>query len=121
MENTTKQTSILIVEDDPFIAMDLEDTFDAHGFEVIGPYADVDSGLKGICERRPDCAMLDYNLGRETSIALARELQVQGIPYIFLSGQIENVVMAHDLPKRAVVAKPFVPDHLISVVENLIS
>lgn len=121
MQNTRQQKTILIVEDDPFIAMDLEDTFDACGFKVIGPVADVNTGLKVLKETSPDIAMLDYNLGRETSIEIARELSQQNIPYFFLSGQIKSVIVDHDIPPQPVIAKPYVPDHLIRIVEGMMA
>lgn len=110
----------MIVEDDPFIAMDLEDTFRSFGYDVLGPFADVDSGLNSLRSNKPDVAMLDYNLGQETSIPLAKTLHKKDIPYIFLSGQIERVVTAHDLPEQRVVSKPFVPGQLVEIVSNLI-
>jgi len=120
MTHRRAQKSIMIVEDDPFIAMDLEDTFEAEGYIILGPFADVESGLEFLKNDVPDFAMLDYNLGRETSIPLARTLQKQGIPYVFLSGQAEQVVMSHDILARPVIAKPFVPEQLIELVENSI-
>ncbi len=110
----------MIVEDDPFIAMDLEDTFRENGFDVIGPFADVDSGLSALKECTPDVAMLDYNLGRETSIPLARTLRESDVPYVFLSGQVDRVVAAHDLPPRPVISKPFVAETLVVLVEDLV-
>lgn len=110
----------MIVEDDPFIAMDLEDIFSSSGYDVMGPFADVDSGLKSLGQSLPDVAMLDYNLGRETSIPLARRLHEKNVPFIFLSGQVEQVVIGHDRPKRPVIAKPFNPQRLLNVVGELV-
>lgn len=118
-ENLDKKT-ILIVEDDPFIAMDLEDTFTDHDYRVIGPCADVDTGLRLLKDERPDVAMLDYNLGRETSILLAQTLHEQRVPYVFLSGQVQHFVTGHGLPQRPVIAKPFVPEQLVGLIGNLI-
>lgn len=120
MGNTAAKKTILIVEDDPFIAMDLEDTFSQNGYNIIGPCADVSTGLRLLKLVRPDVAMLDYNLGRETSIPLAKTLHKEKIPYVFLSGQVERVVTDHDLPVMQVIPKPFVPERLIDLIENLI-
>lgn len=110
---------ILIVEDDPFIAMDLEDIFSDEGYEVLGPIASVEVGLKILQSEQPDIALLDYNLGRETSIPIARALASKEIPFLFLSGQIERVVIGHDLPKTTVIAKPFAPQKIIDFVQSL--
>lgn len=120
MQHAKDIKTILIIEDDPFISMDLEDIFESEGYEVLGPFAEVDAGLKILKERTPDVAMLDFNLGQETSIPLARELHSKNIPYAFLSGQIKSVIIDTDLPPRPVLLKPFVPEHLVTVVETLI-
>lgn len=110
---------ILIVEDDPFIAMDLEDTFLSNGYNVLGPVAKVDPGLALLDVETPDVAILDYNLGRETSISIARYLNDNDIPYVFLSGQIERVIVGHDIPEVKVIAKPFIPEQVVSIVQAL--
>lgn len=87
---------------------------------MIGPCADVDTRLRLLKEAWPDVAILDYNLGRETSILLAQTLDEQRIPYVFLSGQVQHVVTGHSLPQRPVIAKPFVPEQLVGLIGNLI-
>lgn len=112
--------TILIVEDDPFIAMDLQDTFELAGFRVLGPVATVDPGLKIIRETKPDVAMLDYNLGKETSIPIAHKLDEVEIPYVFLSGQVDRVVTANVKKDHKVFMKPFNAEFLISYVSKLV-
>jgi len=110
---------ILIIEDDPFIAMDLQDTFEDAGFNVIGPAASVEAGLDLIERKAPDVAMLDYNLGRETSITIANKLDEDSIPYAFLSGQTDRAVMAElSIPKK-VFSKPFRAVKIIDYVKEL--
>ena len=112
--------TILIVEDDPFIAMDLQDTFEDAGFNVLGPVASVDPGLEIIRKTKPDVAMLDYNLGRETSIPIAHKLDAIKIPYVFLSGQVSRVVTANVKTEQKVIMKPFNAEALISYVNKLV-
>jgi len=112
--------TILIVEDDPFIAMDLQDTFEDAGFNVLGPVASVDPGLEIIRKTKPDVAMLDYNLGRETSIPIAHKLDAIKIPYVFLSGQVSRVVTANVKTEHKVIMKPFNAEALISYVNKLV-
>lgn len=113
--------TILIVEDDPFIAMDLQDTFEEAGYIVLGPVAAVDSGLKVIRDTKPDVAMLDYNLGRETSIPLAHKLDEIEIPYVFLSGQVDKVITSTLGTQRKVMTKPFNAEHLISYIDSIVA
>jgi DNA-binding response OmpR family regulator len=112
--------TILIVEDDPFIAMDLQDTFEDAGFSVLGPVASVNPGLDIISKTKPDVAMLDYNLGKETSIPIAHRLDAIKIPYVFLSGQVSSVVTANVETKHKVIMKPFNAEVLINYVNELV-
>lgn len=112
--------TILIVEDDPFIAMDLQDTFEEAGYTVLGPVASVDPGLKILKETTPDVAMLDYNLGKETSIPIAHKLDEVETPYVFLSGQVKEVVTANTNLSHQIVVKPFNPQRLIALIEGLV-
>ena len=120
MEKQTEHKSILIVEDDPFIAMDLEDTFVDAGFKVIGPVADVKSGLTLIERHRPDIATLDYNLGRENSVPIANALESIGVPYVFLSGQMSRVIETHNVPEQSIIGKPYVPSKLLKIISYMI-
>lgn len=111
---------ILIVEDDPFIAMDLQDTFEDAGYVVLGPVAAVAPGMSLLEHVEPDVAMLDYNLGKETSIPLARSLDIKKIPYVFLSGQVDRVVTEDFTSYRKVIPKPFDPQKLVSHISSLV-
>jgi len=112
--------TILIVEDDPFIAMDLQDTFEEAGYTVLGPVAAVAPGLQIISQTQPDVAMLDYNLGRETSIPIAQKLDAASVPYIFLSGQVESVIAANNTEQRKVFKKPFDGEQIIAFVDSVL-
>ncbi|WP_017931131.1 response regulator [Robiginitomaculum antarcticum] len=111
--------SILIVEDDPFIAMDLQDTFESAGYVVIGPVAGVASGMSLIERQTPDVAMLDYNLGETTSEPIAKDLFRRNIPFLFLTGQMPKVVENNAFSGAKIISKPFNPDHLVESVESL--
>jgi len=111
--------TILIVEDDPFIALDLQDIFEDAGFKVLGPVAQLGAAMEISQDVTIDVAMLDYNLGHETSIPLAVVLEEREIPYLFLTGQISKVVLNRLKESRKVISKPFDPENLVKSVENL--
>ena len=115
------ERKILIVEDDPFIAMDLQDTFEVGGFDVLGPVANVEDGLAIIRNHDVDIAMLDFNLGRQTSVPLAEVLCELGVPYVFLSGQTENVLLEQIETASGVLTKPFNPSKIVRFVSELLS
>ncbi|NNC37741.1 MAG: response regulator [Acidimicrobiales bacterium] len=114
-----KTRKILIVEDDPFIAMDIEEVFLAAGYKVLGPVAVVDAALLLLQNMLPDAATLDFNLGKETSLPIAEELDKLEIPYVFLSGQMEKVVASKLDREPTILAKPFDPDLLMKTIDEL--
>ena len=77
---------ILIVEDDPIIALDFEDRI--LGFEVttVRTASNVALALDMIAARAPDFALLDVSLIRENSFAIAERLEALKIPYVFVTG-----------------------------------
>ena len=77
---------VLIVEDDPIIALDFEDTILGFGVKTVRTAASVAKALKMIAERAPDFALLDVGLVREKSFAIAERLDALKIPFVFVTG-----------------------------------
>ncbi|MGJ4880315.1 response regulator [Bradyrhizobium sp. HKCCYLRH1065] len=77
---------VLVVEDDPIIALGLEDTITDLGVPDIRIAADVATALAMIAERVPQFALLDVGLVREKSFAIAERLTALGIPFAFSTG-----------------------------------
>lgn len=77
---------ILVVEDEPLVAMMLQDMLDDIGFDVIGPAMRVEAALVLINTEPLDAAILDVNLGRERSYPVAERLAAMGIPFAFATG-----------------------------------
>ena len=77
---------VLIVEDDPIIALDFEDTILGFGVKTIRTAGSVAKALDMIAQRAPDFALLDVGLVREKSFAIAERLAVLKIPFVFVTG-----------------------------------
>lgn len=77
---------VLVVEDDPIIALGFEDTVLGLGVTVIRLASNVASALQMIAERPPEFALLDVGLAREKSFAVAERLVELGIPFAFATG-----------------------------------
>jgi DNA-binding NtrC family response regulator len=77
---------VLIVEDDPIIALDHEDAILSFGVKTVRTAANVVQALEMIADRAPDFALLDVGLIRETSFAIAEELASRNIPFVFVTG-----------------------------------
>lgn len=77
---------ILVVEDEPLVSMELADALESAGFTVLGPVATNDDAFALVEEHGCDGAVLDVNLGRETSEPLALKLVADGVPFVTLTG-----------------------------------
>jgi CheY-like chemotaxis protein len=77
---------VLIVEDDPIIALGFEDTLLSLGVAVVRAAASVATALRMIADRAPDFALLDVGLVGEKSVAVAERLAALGIPFAFATG-----------------------------------
>lgn len=98
---------ILIVEDEPLIAMMLEDFLDALDKQVAGTADSCEAALDLVSAGGIDAAILDVNLrGGEQSWPIADALAERGVPFILATGGGNgSVVEAHR--GRPVLAKPF--------------
>lgn len=77
---------ILVVEDEVIIALDLCTALERAGFEVVGPAVSAAEALRLLQSDGCDAAVLDVNLGAETSEVVADALQAIGTPYMIVSG-----------------------------------
>ncbi|WP_375308961.1 response regulator [Bradyrhizobium sp. A11] len=85
-DGTGRPADVLIVEDDPIIAIDFEDRLLGFGVAVVRTVGSVAQALGAIVERAPDFALLDVELIRETSFAVAERLLALNIPFVFVTG-----------------------------------
>lgn len=107
--------SVLLVEDQALIAMDTEERLIALGAAGVRTAADTVSALAMILGMSPDCAVLDLNLGEETSDVVAAELDRLGVPY-FATGYRDSVSIPERFASVPVVRKPVSQDALASAL-----
>src|SRR5690606_30693083 len=77
---------VLVVEDEPLVAMDIAMVLSEAGCEVIGPAASLDEARSLIAAGAVDAALLDANLGGYPVDDLAAELKHNSTPFAFLTG-----------------------------------
>lgn len=103
---------VLLVEDQALIAMDTEEILRDLGASDVTSRPNVALALEALRDSQPDCAVLDLNLGRETSEAIAIELGARGIPFIFATGYRDSVSIPSGFASVPVVRKPVSQDML---------
>ena len=102
---------VLIVEDEPMIAMTLEDMLADLGCHIAGTASQIEAALDMITLGGIDAALLDVNLGAEKIDRVADELERRHIPFIFTTGYGQAGIPALH-KKHIVVQKPFRVDEL---------
>lgn len=113
----TERQRILIVEDEPLIAMMLEDFLDALDRDVAGTAETVTAALELVNGGGVDAAILDVNLrGGEKSWPVADALAAKGIPFVLATG---GDVLADGHRDRPVLSKPFTMDGVEKALDSL--
>jgi CheY-like chemotaxis protein len=98
---------VLIVEDDPIIALDFEDTLLGFGVKKVRTAGSVAKALAMIGERPPDFALLDVSLIREKSFAVAERLDSLKIPYAFVTGYGADTRLPAAFTAKLRLSKPY--------------
>ena len=111
---------ILIVEDEPFISMDLADLLVEMGHAVCGIEATEDAAIAAGLKDHPDLLLVDLNLRQGSGVNVVNTLLKNGfIPHIFMSG---DRFINLDLPQDSVVLrKPFSEADLAGAIEAAIT
>jgi len=107
---------VLIVEDDPIIALDLEDMLLGFGVRAVRTAGNVVRALDMIADRVPDFALLDVGLIRENSLAIAEKLAALEIPFVFVTGYAADVRLPPAFADRPRLPKPCPREALAAVL-----
>jgi CheY-like chemotaxis protein len=101
---------ILIVEDDPLVALAACDMVQSLGGVVAGAANSVASARKKIQEVEVDCVLLDLNLNGDMSFGVAAELEELAIPFIFCTAYTHMFNGFEHIPR---VIKPYSEGDLV--------
>ncbi len=111
---------VLIVDDEPIIAMDLELLLLDAGYEIAGVTGRIAKALMFVEIEIIDVAILDANLGGETSAPVADALSARGVPFLVWSGYD-----AHQLPpvlrSAPSLRKPANSTQIIQTVNSILA
>ncbi|ATP21842.1 MULTISPECIES: HWE histidine kinase domain-containing protein [Sphingobium] len=111
---------VLVVEDEPLLALDIVGQLEDAGTIIVGPAADPRAALDLIAHHRIDVALLDANLSGEPVDDIAHALAAQSIPFLFMSGYgRENLPQA--FPHIELLSKPFDPRQLLTLADRMLA
>jgi PAS domain S-box-containing protein len=110
---------ILIVEDEPLLAMELETNLNALGCKTLRSAATLNAAKAAIGDSGCDAALVDVNLGGRQADELAVALTRKNIPFAFVTGYGREGLPA-GFKEVAILSKPFAKEELLVVLAQLL-
>ena len=117
----TDQTAmrVMIIEDEPLIALNLEELMIASGFLVAGIAGRLAKALALIERDACDVALLDANLAGVSSGPAGLALTARGVPFLVLSGYSAAQQEGAFPGAASFMQKPFIPDRLVEALRAI--
>lgn len=105
----TVSTDVLIIEDEPVIALDIRLLVSRCGHKVVGVAASEAEAIRIAHEAKPGLILADVNLGRggDGITAVRRILENVDIPVIFVTAYPERLLTAEGVEPAFIINKPF--------------
>ena len=113
--------TVLIVEDDLLLAMDLEDTLVGMGAAVVGVCHTLDEALARADADDFAVAVLDFSLGSQSVTPLARRLARRNVPFILHTGMSRSEPSLMEWRDSLIVEKPASPHTLVAAIKNALA
>jgi response regulator NasT len=111
---------VVIAEDEAIIRLDLKETLEEEGYDVVGETGRGDSAVELVRELRPDLAILDIKMPGMDGLEAARIIsdeKICGVLVLTAFSQREVVEQARDAGALAYLVKPFQKSDLIPAIE----
>ena len=115
---------VVIAEDEAIIRLDLRETLEEEGYEVVGEAGRGDQALKLIRELQPDLAILDVKMPGMDGLEVARQVgdeRICGVLVLTAFSQREIIEQARDAGALAFLVKPYQKSDLIPAMEMAIA
>jgi CheY-like chemotaxis protein len=111
---------VLIIEDEPIIALDLEQLMTELGHQVVATAATRDEAVAKARSERPGLVLADINLGEGGSgiDAVTEILESFDIPVIFVTAYPERLLTGERPEPTYLIAKPFLPETIQATVSQ---
>jgi len=111
----------LLVEDNMIMALDAEQILLDNGFGHVITAMSLADARRIIEEQSVDVALLDVNLGRETSLSLITPLNARAIPYVFVTGYGESLDLPEGVePGAQSIKKPYVARDVLAALATVV-
>ncbi|MEJ1157272.1 response regulator [Prosthecomicrobium sp. N25] len=118
MSVPSRDKSVLVLEDEPIVAMLVEDMLNELGYENVLSVGDSASALATAADNDLAFAILDVNIAGARSFTVADELTRRGIPFVFATGYGRGSIEG-DHGNVPTLQKPFLLSDLETIIGKL--
>jgi response regulator NasT len=111
---------VVIAEDEAIIRLDLKETLEEEGYEVVGETGRGDEAVELVREHSPDIAILDIKMPGMDGLTAAREISGENLAAVLILtafSQRDLIERARDAGALAYLVKPFQKSELIPALE----
>jgi CheY-like chemotaxis protein len=119
-----KSPTILVVEDETIIALDLQMLLESLGFDVYGPVPTGETSVKAASFFRPDVVLMDVKLkGKMSGIDAADIIHNHlRIPVIYLTAYGDEATLKETsaIPSFGYIRKPFLESEVEESIRNIL-
>lgn len=119
------KASILIVEDEGIVAMDLRFRLEEMGYRVVGSVGTGEKAIELALSEKPDVVLMDLRLQTKmTGMEAAQIIETKTeIPVIFVTAYTDNQTIEEiqRKPDFLLVMKPFDPDELQTTIAKALT
>jgi DNA-binding response OmpR family regulator len=116
--NPLSGVTVLLVEDDLLLAMDIEDTLAGMGAVVVDVCHTLDEAVARADVNDFAVAVLDFSLGSDSVAPLARRLARRNVPFILHTGMSRSEPSMMEWRDSIIVEKPASPQALVTAIRS---
>ena len=115
MPSVMTKLRVLIIEDEPIIAMLLAEVLTEQGYDVADIASTEEEAIREAARHRPDIMIVDARLRQGSGLTAVSEIIAQGfIPHVFMSGdRLTKTVLG---PEAIMLQKPFQEADLLRAI-----
>jgi DNA-binding response OmpR family regulator len=114
----SRTVRVLVVEDEPMIALMIEDAIAALGCEMVGPISSLDEAMEAARREDFDCALLDVNIRGGHVFPVTDLLLARGTPFLLSTGYAQSY-LPDPLAAAPMLAKPYTSEQLETGIGSL--
>jgi len=118
--NPLSGVTVLVVEDDLLLAMDIEETLGGMGAVVVGVCHTLDEAMARADADNFAVAVLDFSLGSDSVTPLARRLARRNVPFILHTGMSRSEPSLMEWRDALILEKPASPTTLVAAIKTVL-